>query len=183
MDDFSAPHVTNEFGLPPSKANFIKPGKRPQSSAVPSIVINRRGDVVMAVGAAGGTIITTSVANVSIIKFVCPTLAYYNIPFPPITTHLQHHTTPQHTILYSKNHTTTQHSTQYHITSYHHNKPNQMTPFHVTSHHTILNNIKPFSTIPNHTTPCYTIPYHTTQYHTKPCHITPYHTMINHAIP
>ena len=66
MDDFSAPHVTNEFGLPPSPVNFIKPGKRPQSSAVPAIVLDKKGNVLMTIGAAGGTIITTSVAQVSL---------------------------------------------------------------------------------------------------------------------
>lgn len=65
MDDFSAPGITNEFGLLPSPVNFIKAGKRPQSSAVPAIVIDKNGQVMMAVGGAGGTIITTSVANVS----------------------------------------------------------------------------------------------------------------------
>ena len=65
MDDFSAPHVTNEFGLPPSPVNFIKPGKRPQSSAVPAIVLDKKGNVLMTIGAAGGTIITTSVAQVN----------------------------------------------------------------------------------------------------------------------
>lgn len=64
MDDFSAPGITNEFGLLPSPVNFIKPGKRPQSSAVPVIILDKDGHVSMVVGGAGGTIITTSVANV-----------------------------------------------------------------------------------------------------------------------
>ncbi|CAH3149698.1 unnamed protein product [Porites lobata] len=63
MDDFSAPNVTNEFGLPPSPVNFIKPGKRPQSSAVPEMILDKKGNVLMTIGAAGGTIITTSVAQ------------------------------------------------------------------------------------------------------------------------
>ncbi|XP_068678858.1 glutathione hydrolase 1 proenzyme-like [Montipora capricornis] len=63
MDDFSSPNVTNEFGLPPSPVNYIKPGKRPQSSTVPAIVVDKKGNVLMAIGAAGGTIITTSVAQ------------------------------------------------------------------------------------------------------------------------
>ncbi|KAJ7387646.1 hypothetical protein OS493_000982 [Desmophyllum pertusum] len=66
MDDFSAPHVTNEFGIPPSPVNYIKPGKRPQSSAVPAMVLDKKGNVLMTIGAAGGTIITTSVAQVNV---------------------------------------------------------------------------------------------------------------------
>lgn len=67
MDDFSTPNVTNEFGLPPSPVNFIKPGKRPQSSAVPEMILDKKGNVLMTIGAAGGTIITTSVAQVSLL--------------------------------------------------------------------------------------------------------------------
>lgn len=64
MDDFSTPNTINEFGIPASPANFIRPGKKPLSSMVPSVVLNEDGSIRLVIGAAGGSKITTSVAYV-----------------------------------------------------------------------------------------------------------------------
>ncbi|MBV8113421.1 MAG: gamma-glutamyltransferase family protein, partial [Silvibacterium sp.] len=64
MDDFAAkPGSPNMFGMLGSDANAIAPGKRPLSAMTPTI-ITRNGKVFMAVGAPGGSRITTGVTEV-----------------------------------------------------------------------------------------------------------------------
>jgi gamma-glutamyltranspeptidase/glutathione hydrolase len=64
MDDFVAkPGSPNMFGLVGGVANSIQPRKRPLSSMTPTI-ITRNGKLFMAVGAPGGSRITTGVLQV-----------------------------------------------------------------------------------------------------------------------
>ncbi|KAG5896978.1 hypothetical protein JTB14_018493 [Gonioctena quinquepunctata] len=63
MNDFSFPHFMNYYGLAGSPNNKMEPGKRPLSSMAPSILTDNYGDVKMVIGAAGGSKITTSVAQ------------------------------------------------------------------------------------------------------------------------
>jgi len=64
MDDFSTPGIVNEFGLPPSPINYIKPKKRPLSSSAPVVVLDKKMNVRLIAGGSGGSIITTAVAQV-----------------------------------------------------------------------------------------------------------------------
>ncbi|KAH6695804.1 gamma-glutamyltranspeptidase [Plectosphaerella plurivora] len=64
MNDFSIPGVRNAFGFEPSSANFIRPGKRPLSSINPVIVERPDGTLYVTVGAAGGSRITSSTAQI-----------------------------------------------------------------------------------------------------------------------
>lgn len=64
MDDFAAkPGSPNMFGVTGGDANAIEPGKRPLSSMTPTI-ITKDGKFFMAVGAPGGSRITTGVLQV-----------------------------------------------------------------------------------------------------------------------
>jgi gamma-glutamyltranspeptidase/glutathione hydrolase len=64
MDDFAAkPGSPNMFGLVGGEANSIQPGKRPLSSMDPTI-LTRDGKLFMAIGAPGGSRITTGVLQV-----------------------------------------------------------------------------------------------------------------------
>jgi len=63
MDDFSTNGVSTRFGYPPSKANYIKPKKRPVSSMVPVIMTDKDGNVKLVIGGSGGPKIITAVAQ------------------------------------------------------------------------------------------------------------------------
>ena len=58
MDDFSIPGVPTSYELKPSIYNFINLHKRPLSSTVPTIVIERDGQVGMIVDASGGSTVS-----------------------------------------------------------------------------------------------------------------------------
>ncbi|KAH8041224.1 hypothetical protein HPB51_014372 [Rhipicephalus microplus] len=62
MDDFSRPGKPNVYGLAPSKANFIVPGKRPMSSMAPMVIVDDSGEVQLAMGGTGGSLITSGIA-------------------------------------------------------------------------------------------------------------------------
>jgi len=70
MDDFSTPGKVNTYGIPASPANFIKPYKIPMSSTCPSIVLDHFNNVRLLIGGAGGSRITTSVAQTILRYFV-----------------------------------------------------------------------------------------------------------------
>ncbi|KAG7349208.1 gamma-glutamyltransferase 1 [Nitzschia inconspicua] len=75
MDDFGVPGRSNFYGLKPSEANFILPGKKPLSSMSPTMVFRRQegkyaaetmgwGDLVLTLGGSGGPKIITAVLQV-----------------------------------------------------------------------------------------------------------------------
>eukprot|EP00538_Stauroneis_constricta_P004311 CAMPEP_0119557426 /NCGR_PEP_ID=MMETSP1352-20130426/9095_1 /TAXON_ID=265584 /ORGANISM="Stauroneis constricta, Strain CCMP1120" /LENGTH=788 /DNA_ID=CAMNT_0007604529 /DNA_START=65 /DNA_END=2431 /DNA_ORIENTATION=+ len=67
MDDFGTPGRSNHYGLKPSEANFIAPGKKPLSSMSPTLVFRQteQGErLVLAVGGSGGPKIITSTLQI-----------------------------------------------------------------------------------------------------------------------
>ncbi|XP_077535850.1 scoloptoxin SSD14-like [Haemaphysalis longicornis] len=66
MDDFSIPGKSNLYDVPPSKANYIEPRKRPMSSMAPTVFLDEEGKPLLAIGGTGGSKITTGVAQVTI---------------------------------------------------------------------------------------------------------------------
>ncbi len=65
MDDFAAqPGKPNMYGLVQGESNAIQPGKRMLSAMSPTIVLDRNGNVLLVVGAAGGPTIITGTSQV-----------------------------------------------------------------------------------------------------------------------
>lgn len=61
IDDFYIPGVKNAYGLSKASKNIIKPGKRPFSSAAPTLFVSE--NEIIAIGAAGGTRIPTAILD------------------------------------------------------------------------------------------------------------------------
>jgi gamma-glutamyltranspeptidase len=70
MDDFANPGRPNHFGLHPSEANKIVPGKKPLSSMSPTMVFRRSaeagtlGQLILVLGASGGPKIISAVVQI-----------------------------------------------------------------------------------------------------------------------
>ena len=65
MDDFVAkPGVPNAYGLVGGEENAVQAGKRPLSSTTPTLLLDGDGQVVLSIGASGGSTIISSVAQV-----------------------------------------------------------------------------------------------------------------------
>ncbi len=65
MDDFSiAPGAPNAYGLIGGEANAIAPGKTPLSSMTPTLVLDAKGRLKLAIGSPGGSTIITTVLQI-----------------------------------------------------------------------------------------------------------------------
>jgi gamma-glutamyltranspeptidase len=85
MDDFSTPGQPNVYGIAPSKANFIRPRKKPFSSMSP-LIAERNGSLALAIGASGGPRIISAVLQ-ACVRLV----AYGEGLFPAVANPRLHH--------------------------------------------------------------------------------------------
>lgn len=95
MDDFSVPGRDNAFELAPSIYNYVAPFKRPLSSCVPTIItLQDNGDerVELAIGAAGGSRILTSVFQAIVRTLMYRTPLGYAVQAPRV----HHQLLPHH---------------------------------------------------------------------------------------
>ena len=101
MDDFGIPGLPNYFGLKPSEANFISPGKKPLSSMSPMLLFRNGLDVssdsslgtlVLVIGASGGPKIITAILQVFINYAILGMPLYESIAHPRIHDQLLYHT-------------------------------------------------------------------------------------------
>jgi len=72
MDSFSSSGFSNSDQIPPSENNQIAPKKRPLTSMAPTIIFDPYGGFKLALGASGGSTITTSVLQtvVNVLDFL-----------------------------------------------------------------------------------------------------------------
>ena len=93
--------LPNYFGLKPSEANFISPGKKPLSSMSPMILFRNGLDVssdsslgtlVLVIGASGGPKIITAILQVFINYAILGMPLYESIAHPRIHDQLLYHT-------------------------------------------------------------------------------------------
>mmetsp|Transcript_2126 Transcript_2126/g.5628 ORF Transcript_2126/g.5628 Transcript_2126/m.5628 type:complete len:671 (-) Transcript_2126:572-2584(-) len=101
MDDFATPGRPNFFGLQPSKANYIEPGKRPLSSMSPTLIFRRDydektpdddlGSFFMALGSSGGPKIITSVLQVFLNYAVLGMPLFESVANPRVHDQLLYH--------------------------------------------------------------------------------------------
>ncbi|KAK9843023.1 hypothetical protein WJX74_005747 [Apatococcus lobatus] len=94
MDDFSTAQQANTYHLEPSRANFIRPGKRPLSSMSPTMLMDASGNLRMVVGASGGPRIVTAVLQ-AIVRMI----AYGLEPLQAVGLPRLHHQLLPHNVM------------------------------------------------------------------------------------
>lgn len=111
MDDFANPGSPNFFGLHPSEANYIKPGKIPLSSMSPTMVFRTSSEgekesldiLRLVIGASGGPKIITAVLNVILNHVMMGRPLFDSIVHPRLHDQLIYHgsasTTTEHATL------------------------------------------------------------------------------------